>query len=155
ELGNQRVRPTALERDQVTDTATDHPPAGKIVPEGNARGQGGLPFEGLVAGRGEYCEFRCEREILRLMQQDTRGEREIPECRLTLERLCRSTRDRVDNGQAAGCGVPLDERYVDDQVQAPVERREDREGAEVGVALRIVVEPLGEREEPQPVKVAV
>ena len=62
---------------------------------------------------------------------------------------------RVDDGQAGDGVVAEHEGDVDDQVQATAQRREDRVGAEVAVALRASVEPLSEREEPQPVKVAV
>ena len=53
ELADQSVRPTAAERDVVTEPASDHPPAREIVPEADGRNQGGLPRKGLVAGRDQ------------------------------------------------------------------------------------------------------
>ena len=53
--------------------------------------------------------------------------------------LCRRRRRRlvrVDDGQAGDGVVAEHEGDVDDQVQATAQRREDRVGAEVGVALR-------------------
>ena len=60
-----------------------------------------------------------------------------------------------DDRQAADGIVADDEGDVDDQLQATAQRRQERVGAEVGIALRGAVERLGEREEPQPVQVAV
>ena len=56
---------------------------------------------------------------------------------------------RVQDGQAADGIVADHEGDVDDQLQATVQRRVERVGTEVGVALRALVEPLSEREEPR------
>ncbi len=99
EQADQSVMHSAAERDQVTERAPDHPSAREIVPEGDGRGQGGLPRKGLVAGRDRHRDLGREREVLRLVQQDAGREREITECRLV---PCR--RRRRLPGRATGDG---------------------------------------------------
>ena len=60
-----------------------------------------------------------------------------------------------EDRQAADGIVSDHEGDVDDQLQATAQRRQERVGTEVGIALRVAVERLSEREEPQTVQVAV
>jgi len=61
----------------------------------------------------------------------------------------------VDDGRTSVNLVPEHEWYVRDDLQATAQGREQRESAKVRGPLWGIVEPLGEREESQPVNVAV